>query len=89
MYQPDSNPATRVKEPNNADFPENCAVANVSEAFGKPLAWGWADTSCNNTLAAFICRRPGEGGGGPGQRAQALCQETACTSGIDAHQQLP
>ena len=59
MYQPDSNPANRVKEPNNGDFPELCSVANYTEAFGKPSAWGWADAKCNATLAPFICRRPG------------------------------
>ena len=58
MYQPDSNPANRVKEPNNAEYPELCATANYSEAFGKPMAWGWADTNCS-VLAPFICRRPG------------------------------
>jgi hypothetical protein len=108
MYQADSNPANRVKEPNNGErrcagsqthkpdaaaaskepitanhcqsccsvrrrppnsdgpgaaagnFPELCAVANATEAFGKPVAWGWADTRCHATLAPFICRRPGE-----------------------------
>jgi hypothetical protein len=62
LYAPDSNPANRMREPNNVNFPEYCAVANYTEAFGKPSAWGWADTRCNSTRAPFICRRPGSDG---------------------------
>jgi hypothetical protein len=45
-----------LPEPNNLMPPENCVVANYSEAYGIPPAYGWADTQCNNTNI-FICRR--------------------------------
>ena len=44
-------------EPNNGEFPENCAVANFSESYGFPSAWGWADVSCANAKAVVVCRR--------------------------------
>jgi hypothetical protein len=50
-------PPRSSPEPNNVDFPENCAVANFTESYGTPLAWGWADASCTNVRAAVICRR--------------------------------
>ena len=49
IYMPGSNP-----EPNNfPQPPEYCAVANASQ----PMigSWGWADTNCDGTDAAFMC----------------------------------
>jgi hypothetical protein len=45
----------RLPEPNNAMLSENCAVANYSQAFGNPTAWGWADTQCNNKFL-YVCK---------------------------------
>jgi hypothetical protein len=42
-------------EPNNVFVPENCAGANLTEAYDG--AWGWADSNCN-MLAPFICQLP-------------------------------
>jgi hypothetical protein len=47
-------PGTHM-EPNNVYVPENCAGANVTEAYDG--AWGWADNNCN-MLAPFICQVP-------------------------------
>ncbi len=47
-------PGTHV-EPNNVFVPENCAGANVTEAYDG--AWGWADNNCN-FVAPFICEVP-------------------------------
>jgi hypothetical protein len=41
-------------EPNNGNFPENCAVANWTESYGS--AWGWADANCA-IMASVVCRR--------------------------------
>ncbi len=43
-------------EPNNQQFPENCATAVAAAAYGFPSAWGWADTHCS-AQAAVVCRR--------------------------------
>ncbi len=43
-------------EPNNQDFPENCATAIFAQAYGFPSAWGWGDANCNSK-AAVMCRR--------------------------------
>ena len=43
-------------EPNNGNYPELCAVANHSQAYGSPAAWGWADVPCAFE-AAVVCRR--------------------------------
>jgi hypothetical protein len=47
-----------IPEPNNMLFPENCAVANYTQRYGTPQAWGFADAPCG-MLAAFICRTSG------------------------------
>jgi hypothetical protein len=44
-----------VPEPNNLGPPETCAVANASQAFDEPAAWGWADANCGLRLP-FICK---------------------------------
>ena len=46
----------KTPEPNNGMFPENCAVANFSQAHGAPPAWGWADANCGIS-ATVMCRR--------------------------------
>jgi hypothetical protein len=44
-------------EPNNYERqPELCAVANASQAYDNPPAWGWADSNCGNEFA-FMCKR--------------------------------
>ena len=35
----------------------SCAVANASEAFDTPRAWGWADADCASNVLPFICRK--------------------------------
>lgn len=52
-------PLNDTSEPDNFRFPELCAAANWSEAYGRPLAWGWADTHCQNKLPA-LCRQQSE-----------------------------
>jgi hypothetical protein len=47
-------PGTHV-EPNNVFVPENCAGANLTQAYDS--AWGWSDNNCN-MLAPFICEVP-------------------------------
>ncbi len=42
-------------EPNNRQPPEVCAVANASQAYDTPRAWGWADTSCKQSFV-YICK---------------------------------
>lgn len=51
----------RLPEPNNQDVNEFCAVANYSEAFSSPPAWGWADASCSMRFI-FMCKTNGEWG---------------------------
>jgi hypothetical protein len=51
--------AKGVPEPDNAQGDESCAVANYTEAFGKPARWGWADTLCSSTFV-FLCRMQSE-----------------------------
>jgi hypothetical protein len=34
----------------------SCSVANASEAFDRPLAWGWSDATCTD-LFPFVCRK--------------------------------
>jgi hypothetical protein len=46
-------------EPNNLYPSEACAVANASQAFDDPAAWGWADASCGLRLP-YICKIVGE-----------------------------
>jgi hypothetical protein len=44
-------------EPNNYERPpELCAVANGSQAYDNPAAWGWADSNCANSFP-FMCKR--------------------------------
>lgn len=45
-----------IREPNNMVPPELCVVANYTEAYGTPPAWGWADTGCGGRHI-FICRK--------------------------------
>ncbi len=42
-------------EPNNKLGGELCAASNWTQAYGRPSAWGWADTKCNNQLPT-MCR---------------------------------
>lgn len=35
--------------------PEYCAVANYSQTYGKPTAWGWSDINCAKNFV-FMCR---------------------------------
>jgi hypothetical protein len=53
--QPGSGPAK--KEPNELDtnFPLDCAVANYTQRYGSPAAWGWADDKCSRKHV-FACR---------------------------------
>jgi hypothetical protein len=44
-----------IKEPFEADPPEGCMVANYTEVYGNPTAWGWSDTKCNNKFMP-MCR---------------------------------
>jgi hypothetical protein len=44
-----------LKEPNNVAPPEYCAVANYSQTYGKPTAWGWSDINCAKNFV-FMCR---------------------------------
>jgi hypothetical protein len=46
---------TALQEPNNAGGSELCGVANASETFDVPFAWGWADADCRLTLP-FMCK---------------------------------
>lgn len=43
------------KEPNAIQPPEYCAVANYTQRYGQPSAWGWSDVNCNRNFI-FICR---------------------------------
>ena len=47
------------KEPNAIQPPEYCGVANSSQAYGNPRAWGWSDINCNHNYI-FICRLQSE-----------------------------
>ena len=38
--------------------PEYCAVANSSQVYGKPPAWGWSDINCAKNFI-FMCRLQG------------------------------
>ena len=51
--------AKAYPEPNNINNPEFCAVANFSQTFGTPTAWGWADSTCSNRFP-FMCRNYSE-----------------------------
>jgi hypothetical protein len=44
-----------IAEPSNTFGNEKCAVANWTETYGRPLAWGWADTLCNQQFVP-MCR---------------------------------
>jgi hypothetical protein len=55
-------------EPNNANPPEDCAVANFTET--NQGAWGWADTRCNEQYV-YMCKVPGGRRGGGAVRAEA------------------
>ena len=45
-------------EPNNRELPpEDCVVANVSQAYGG--AWGWADVNCGFSFIS-ICKISGK-----------------------------
>jgi hypothetical protein len=45
-----------VPEPNNARSPpENCAGANITQAYGARGAWGWADWNCTASFG-YMCR---------------------------------
>jgi hypothetical protein len=46
------------KEPNNVVPPEYCVIANYSQTYGRPEAWGWSDTNCLYNFI-FICRIQG------------------------------
>jgi hypothetical protein len=35
----------------------SCSVANASEAFDTPRAWGWSDADCASSLFGFMCRK--------------------------------
>jgi hypothetical protein len=50
-----------VAEPDNAEPPESCVVANFTEARPEqsPYRAGWADTSCINSFPA-MCRYASE-----------------------------
>ncbi len=41
------------QEPNNST--ELCGLANASQAFDSPFAWGWADADCRMALP-FMCK---------------------------------
>jgi hypothetical protein len=45
-----------IREPNNMLPSELCAVANNTQAYGTPPAWGWSDTRCSGQFV-FICRQ--------------------------------
>jgi hypothetical protein len=46
-----------LQEPNNfGRKPELCAVANASQAFDSPTAWGWADQNCLLKFP-FMCKK--------------------------------
>ena len=49
--------AVNNSEPNNMRAPENCALANYTEAFNNSAgsAWGWADARCSFNYT-FICK---------------------------------
>jgi hypothetical protein len=66
--------AKGVREPDNASGDESCAVANFTEAFGKPARWGWADTQCSNTFV-FLCRMQSE----PRNLREAVRTSATCT----------
>ncbi len=57
-----------IQEPNNTLGNENCVVANFSQTFDTPAAWGWADTQCDQRFS-FMCRKalPGAYVYAPGQ----------------------
>ena len=43
-------------QPDNARGLEYCAVANYTQRFDLPPAWGWADTRCDDVLT-FMCKK--------------------------------
>jgi hypothetical protein len=45
-----------LPEPNNELGEEYCAVANYTERYDLPPAWGWADTRCDQQLP-FMCKK--------------------------------
>ena len=48
-------PSLLAREPNNLSTPpELCVLANASQAFGAPRAWGWADWNCTARAWALI-----------------------------------
>jgi hypothetical protein len=51
-----------TKEPDNANPKRNefCAVANVTQMFDSPPAWGWADTQCSQKLP-YMCKKQASG----------------------------
>jgi hypothetical protein len=42
-------------QPDNARGMEYCAVANYTQRFDLPAAWGWADTRCDDVLT-YMCK---------------------------------
>ncbi len=44
-----------MPEPNNRSPPEVCAVANASQAYDQPRAWGWADANCKQSMV-YVCK---------------------------------
>ena len=60
-----------VKEPYQADPPESCMVANYTEVYGKPIAWGWSDTKCSDAHYP-MCRVNSEWHRSPPPRAAGL-----------------
>jgi hypothetical protein len=50
QHRPDN-----IAEPSNTFGNEKCAVANWTETYGMPPAWGWADTLCNQQFVP-MCR---------------------------------
>ena len=52
-------PSLLAREPNNLSTPpELCVLANASQAFGAPRAWGWADWNCT-ARAVSLCKQTG------------------------------
>ena len=52
---------TLLQEPNNLNFPENCAHANYSQRYGAPQVWGFTDANCA-VKSPFMCRISGGAG---------------------------
>ncbi len=74
-------------------YPYACVVANATEAYGVPAAWGWADTDCT-VPRLFMCRNASEWRGALCRacRKQRMLAPALCAanySALDAMRMCP